>query len=320
MIDVYKLKNCRALVVGDIMLDCYKMGSSTRLSPEAPVPVVLIDDSFYTLGGAANVALNLSSLGCKVDLMGCIGSDTNGKILSDILSQQKIGWRVSVLPDVITTCKTRIIGNDQHLVRYDVERKINWLIQDFNPLKEHYDVVLISDYDKGVISQYNMNVIREIPNAKIVADFKPRNKKLFHNIFCISPNYFEAQNIAQDDTSSLEDLARTIKRSMNLESIIITLSNKGVFLMNPDESYLELPTHCYQPPKERHHRLDVSGAGDTLLSVFAAAVACGNSLNESVALANVAASIVVTKIGTCPCGLDELNREYTNFLGQQQNA
>jgi bifunctional ADP-heptose synthase (sugar kinase/adenylyltransferase) len=319
MIDFNNIPNAKILVIGDIILDHYKVGKVERLSPEAPVPLVNIDNELWRTGGAANVACNIKSIGCNVDLAGIIGNDSNGKIVKKLLSDCQIKTSEIVeSSNIKTTVKTRVIGSDQHIVRYDKEDVLSDIHPDKHLMfglirdiinKHEYDMVVISDYGKGIISNSTMEFLRTVLDArKIIADVKPKNKDLYKGIFCITPNRIESYQMVHVD-DSVDMIAKRLKEYLDLKCIIITLSTEGALLVDEDDNVHFISPHFYQPSVERHYRIDVTGAGDTLLSVFSAGVAAGNSLIDSLRLANIAASIIVTKLGPASCTLEELKIE-----------
>ena len=308
-------KDVSALVIGDIMLDIFLYGKSHRLSPEAPVPIVVVDHDSKVLGGAGNVASNLKSLGAHVDICGFVGEDVND--IRDLLGAADISAGNLILcKDMSTITKTRIVSNGQHLVRFDKEVQFNNLdavkeLEDrIKKLSERvYDFVIISDYNKGVISQRTMDIIKEsFKSVPIFVDPRPKNVNLYKGVFCITPNLHEAQTILNTDSYDVEHLAKNIKQMLNLKCVVITLSEKGLFLLG-DEDSQHINSYQIQTEQERLHRLDVSGAGDTLIGTFAACLSSGHSISESAFIGNVAAAIVVNKLGTAICSIEELNRE-----------
>lgn len=300
----------KILVIGDIILDRYVYGNSTRLSQEAPVPVVLVDKVTYILGGASNVAANLSDLGADVYLTGMVGNDHFAASLIELLDNKKIKCSL-VFTSLPTIVKTRVISNDQHLVRFDIEK--NYEKETENLLnkikilsKENFDGVIISDYSKGSITE---EIVYEIKNSfacKIFADIKPEHKEWYNNIYSITPNLNEAKRMSHK--KELVEIAKDIKETMSLNNVVITLSEEGLLLVDDKNDVYKCYAH-QRSVKERHHKKDVSGAGDTLLSVFCWSVISGNGLHYSVVLSNVAASVVVDKLGTSTCSYEELQQE-----------
>ena len=315
-----KFKQLSILVVGDIILDAYKIGKAERLSPEAPVPLISIKKEFHRLGGAANVANNLVHLGCNVDLCGVIGDDHVGQSLFELLQKEKIGTEyVHIDKNTCTISKTRIIADDQHVVRYDKEepcdKTYSHIIENLQKNCDKYNCIIVSDYNKGFVKTEIIEILKN-KNKKIYADIKPAKKDLYNGIYCITPNFCEAKqmigaelhDIAMDEISSYE-IAMHLKHYLNLQCIAITLSDRGAVGLCGDNNFVTMPTHICCLPKERHSRLDVTGAGDTFISILASAECIGLDFITSMKLANIGASIVVNKLGTCVCEVDELERE-----------
>lgn len=314
--DQLSFKNAKILVVGDVMLDIYRHGKASRISPEAPVPVVLISREENEAGGAANVAVNLRWLGCNIiDLVGYIGQDYAGHQLMSIISHNKINPDNLIQSTAPTITKTRILADKQHVIRYDEDsafdtsthRKVceDVMIQKLKDLShfKSFDIVVVSDYAKGTITNKVMETIRSYFPCPIICDFKPVNRLLFHNVFCITPNLSEAQQLAVSfKYKNLFELATVIKQSLDVEVVIITLSQDGICLLDRDNKYHSFSAQTVNRP-------DVTGAGDTVLSTLAACLATGHNLFESVKLGNLAAAVVVGKTGTATCSAKELQNE-----------
>lgn len=308
--------DAKILVVGDIMLDIYKYGKASRISPEAPVPVVLISREDKKAGGAANVAINLKQLGCGiVNLVGYIGDDYAGNQLIDIISKDKIDCDHLVVSTAPTITKTRILADKQHIIRYDEDSTFDTqlhrqtyediLIQRLKSLnyEQLFDIVIVSDYAKGTITDKVMETIKSCFSCPIICDFKSINHSLFHNVSCVTPNLDEAkQLIAPHKHDTLFELITTIKRSLNVKSVIITLSQEGICLLDQNNNFYRLGAQTIVGG-------DVTGAGDTVLSTLAACLAIGHTLTESVKLSNLAAAVVVRKTGTAVCSAEELQNE-----------
>lgn len=305
----------KILVVGDIMLDIYKYGVVSRISPEAPVPIVLISHENITTGGAANVAANLRELGCQVELAGYIGDDNVGHQLRIKLTQQGISHKNLIQSIVPTISKTRILADKQHMIRYDDDSTINTPQhqESYEPIlmrllerlskEQSFDIVIVSDYDKGTITNNIMETIKSCFSCPIVCDFKPINSPLFHNVFCVTPNLDEAKQLVvpyKHDT--LFELITKIKQLLKVESVIITLSQDGICLLDQNNDFCILGVQTIV-------RGDITGAGDTVISTLAACLATGHNLVESVRLCNLAAAVVVRKIGTAVCSAQELQDE-----------
>ena len=309
-------KNVSALVIGDVMLDVFLYGKSHRLSPEAPVPVVALDHDSKVLGGAGNVASNLKSLGIHVDICGFVGEDIND--IRDLLGVADISAGNLILcKGMHTITKTRVVSNGQHLVRFDKEVQFNnpesvvELEKRIRQISERvYDFIIISDYNKGVISKQIMDIVKDsFRSVPIFIDPRPKNVNLYKDVFCMTPNLSEAQAILNTDSNDAENLARKIKDMLNLKCVVITLSEKGLLLLDDKNSPHYVNAYQIQTEQERLHRMDVSGAGDTLIGTFAACLSSGHDLLKSAFIGNVAAAIVVNKLGTAICSIEELNRE-----------
>jgi len=304
--------SCRVLVAGDVMLDVYYWGDVGRISPEAPVPVVNVKKKTYTLGGAGNVALNLVGLGCDVALIGVCGDDPAGARVVRALADNNIHNHLVVDPDHITTTKTRVLGHKQQLVRLDEERR--WsavgrdgdrLVADFEALISGSDVVVLSDYGKGMFG----GGLAEIFIARCTAagvpvfvDPKGGDWSRYERATCITPNSGEFAAVCDapiDEESRFNDQAEAVIRKYHLDYLLVTMGSRGMALFGREMPPLHIST-------EAREVFDVSGAGDTVVGVVAAACGCGLPISEAAVLANCAAGIVVQKVGTSPISIVEL--------------
>ena len=321
----------RILVVGDVILDQYIRGSVSRISPEAPVPIVLQEDApQYTPGGAANVANNLRTLGAQVTLVGRIGADNEGKIFLKELKKQKINLR-GIFTDrtVPTIFKTRVIAGHQQVVRIDRERNLNALqgtvyerIKDFIlksiPL---YDGIIISDYGKGLIAAPLLAEICSLAIEKkkiITVDPKVEHFSYYRGVTGITPNKKEVENAIRDikirvangrrlaissdrlNTDADIDIAGAqLLKFLNLESLLITLGDQGMRLFEKGKK----PVHINTRAREVY---DVTGAGDTVISIFTLSLTAGATKHEAADLSNYAAGIVVGKMGAVAVTRKEL--------------
>ncbi|MEN8225827.1 MAG: D-glycero-beta-D-manno-heptose-7-phosphate kinase, partial [Bacteroidota bacterium] len=300
----------RILVIGDIILDKYFHGNVTRISPEAPVPVILKKYEKAVPGGAANVANNLEKLGARVMLVGIAGSDNNGQRLSAILEEENIATDV-VMGDNPTVTKIRIIGEHQQICRLDVEEdgplsdKVKKALLDTlgKQIRTH-DLVVISDYDKGVVNPESAAfIIEEAKKNKIPVIIDPKKKdwSLYAGASLITPNLKEFREVCHRrgfDDDKLSSSGKDVRDMFNLDNLLITLSDKGMMLITSDGHH-----HIDTVKKEV---FDVSGAGDTVIATLAACMANGFDIKTSVEIANIAAGIVVGKFGTAPVSLEEL--------------
>lgn len=303
--------NSKILIVGDIMLDKYYFGSVERISPEAPVPIVNIRKEESRLGGAANVANNIASLGGQSLLCGAIGHDFFGKEI-ERLSRQKNIKTVLLRTSAPTITKARIIGEKQQIVRVDYEDKAELKNEDKKPLKEaiqanltDYDILVISDYGKGLISEEFCNfLIRHArkEGKKIIIDPKGKNWKKYSGADIVTPNVKELSDIVgyivPNTDRAIEKAAREAIDANNLTSLLVTRSEKGMSLIS-DSIPVHIPTHSEEV-------FDVSGAGDTVVATLSICLAAGFNMTEAMKTANIAAGIVVKKIGTATLTIQEL--------------
>lgn len=305
-------KACRILVIGDLMIDAYVWGSVDRISPEAPVQIVSVDREDFTLGGAGNVVNNLSALGATVHVAGAIGAGADGRLLLDRFAALGVDTTgIVIQADRPTTRKTRIIAANQHVLRIDRESrqavspetrdKLGAFIQSALP---RVDVVLVSDYGKGVISPSLMTVIMAAANGKpVVVDPKGLDYSRYKGASLITPNRKEAglaAGIEIRETADLDRAARRIMDTVGIARLLITCGKDGMVLFDKDA----LPRRIHA---EARQVFDVSGAGDTVLAVLGLAMAAGADVAEAASLANIAAGIVVGKVGTATVSTEELS-------------
>lgn len=302
----------RVLVIGDLVLDRYLWGTVERISPEAPVPVVLLDHESHAVGGAANVAANLSGLGCKVVVAGALGGDDNGRRLSRLLRSLDIETTPTLLTkDRPTICKTRILGGQQQMLRLDVEK-----VRELGPQRERQMIVgiesriedcsaiVLSDYGKGVLSQtICQSVIRRARGLSIPVFVDPKGMDYRKYAGCevISPNRMEIAAATYADHSDLELLlqkGQQLCSGLGIGHLIVTLGELGIAVVDSSGSK--------RFPASAREVFDVSGAGDSVIATLCAAVAAGLHLYDAVELANMAAGIVISKVGTVPISRKEL--------------
>jgi len=319
------------MVIGDVVLDHYIKGSVSRISPEAPVPIVLQQESFYTPGGAANVANNLASLGANVCLVGEIGDDVEGAILKRELSKRRIHTQGIVVDSSIDTIfKTRIIAQHQQVVRVDrenhsdkredkIKRKKILLF-----LRKHikdFEAVVISDYGKGLIDLELLNEIHGLVLEKgipVIVDPKVEDLRFYGKVSCITPNKKEAESslkVMSEETrksygiiSTKLDQEQEIKANgqgllkfLGIDSLLITLGEQGMYLFEHNKDPFPIPTRAQEV-------FDVSGAGDTVISVFSLCLTAGANQPQAADIANYAAGVVVGKMGAVAVELDELKK------------
>ncbi|MGZ0655541.1 bifunctional heptose 7-phosphate kinase/heptose 1-phosphate adenyltransferase [Coraliomargarita sp. W4R72] len=305
------------VVIGDIMLDHYIMGDATRISPEAPVPVVSVARDTYVPGGAANVGNNFAGLGVPTTLVGSYTDDPESKLLGDVLKQRHIHLSPIGKKDGATTIvKTRVVVQRQQLCRIDREAKpaaygLDAQLQspEFLKLIQEADAILFSDYAKGVVNDALLNTVRAIvaqstKSPLLVVDPKPKRHLDLSGMTVMTPNRSEALQMAGFDSSpdaDFDDEAVTaaIFKAYNPEKLVITLGADGMLLGEHGKIIGRIAT-------EAQEVFDVSGAGDTVVAVLTAALAAGESLQDAAALANKAAGIVVSHLGTAPITREEL--------------
>ena len=301
------------LVVGDVMLDNYIWGDTSRISPEAPVPVVNVSKETYTAGGAANVALNIASLGGHTSLFGWIGQDSNGSKLVEIMDNKNINiLDEAICPNHHTIVKTRVICRRQQLCRLDYEpppETFNLSAEIINrviaPVAEQTDAVIISDYAKGVVTTDSIKAIQSAaPASTIIAiDPKPGCGTSYKNINIMTPNRSEACELAGIDNSqgeATEELfCKRIYEKFAPEYLIVTLGADGMLVSKSGKIVDKIPTVAREV-------FDVSGAGDTVISALTLAVSAGVTIEEAVRFANTAAGFVVGKIGTAAATPEDL--------------
>ena len=307
------IKNCRVSVIGDVMLDRYCFGEVTRISPEAPVPINRVTKIKETLGGAANVAHNLALLGCQTSIIAQIGNDNNGENFLTKLNYCGIDGTKILRTDKPTTTKVRIISGHQQMLRLDFEDTTaldgidaeNFLANVFEGI-ENVDAVIISDYGKGVCTEKICSEIisrcRSL-NKIVTVDPKSDDWTKYRAANFITPNLKEFNAILTKKISNVDDeiekSARGVIDEFNLNGLVVTRSAEGLTLID-GEKISHIKAHAQEV-------FDVSGAGDTVIAVFTAALAGGIDSASAAYLANVAAGIVVAKVGTYAVNRDELS-------------
>lgn len=303
------------LVLGDVILDHYIWGQVERICPEAPVPVVEVTRDSSMLGGAGNVVRNLRTLGAHVLLCGVMGEDEAALEIKKKLKECDVsGEGLIVESSRQTSKKTRIVAGHQQVVRFDMETKAAISSQTTRDIlhyvKQHWsslDAVIVSDYGKGVIHPLLLDELRcfHQKNPKLISvDPKERNMEFYRGFSLITPNKKEAAFAAQKSIETLEDLkeaGRKIIHHLQCENLVVTLGAEGMALFKKEGEFLKVPTFAKEV-------FDVSGAGDTVVSVLTLALSSGASLNEAVVLANYAAGVVVGKVGTATISALELKK------------
>ena len=299
----------RVLVVGDIMLDRYWYGPTARVSPEAPVPVVRITDSDDRPGGAANVALNLAALGCAVDLVGAVGTDEAAEILHAQLAAAGVGLHLVRCPDKPTITKLRILSRNQQLLRLDFEEpleaaEVAGLPGRVAAALPGCGVLVLSDYAKGSLHDpAALIALATAAGVPALADPKGSDFSRYRGATLLTPNLAELEAVVGPcpDEATLCARGLALVRELELGALLVTRGEQGMTLLRPGHPELHLPARAREV-------YDVTGAGDTVIAALAGALAAGATLPDAVALANLAAGIVVGKLGTAAVSAPELRQ------------
>jgi len=302
------IKELRVLIIGDVMIDAYLWGRVDRISPEAPVPVVLVEKTDKRLGGAANVAINLQALGATPVLCSVVGEDAEGVTFFELMGGLKLPLEGIVKSaSRKTTIKHRILSGGHHLLRIDSENENNLNVDDSEKLLKkilallpRVDAVVFEDYDKGVLSE---TLITQVVNACIdkgiptIVDPKKRNFLQYKNVSLFKPNKKELrEGLKWDnpltDIQAIKDAAVILREGLKADTVLITLSEQGI-LLDSERDTIYIPAH-------KREICDVSGAGDTVISVAAVAYTLGLSPRQVAALSNLAGGIVCEQVGVVP--------------------
>ncbi|MEA1916523.1 MAG: D-glycero-beta-D-manno-heptose-7-phosphate kinase [Campylobacterota bacterium] len=319
----FRDKNPHILVIGDLMIDHYLWGGCDRISPEAPVQVVDISRESRVLGGAGNVINNLITLGAKVDVLSVIGDDDNGQELRGMFKEIDVSSNMLIVqPNRKSSKKSRIIASSQQILRYDKEsrddieeRSVELMLEAFKKNISKYEIVIISDYAKGVITtSLAQAVMSEAKkhSVKVLVDPKGSDYSKYSGAYLLTPNKKEASQataIDINDEKSLQDALLKLKSSCNLELSLITLSEDGIAVY--DEKLKRFPTVAKEV-------FDVTGAGDTVIASLAYALALNFNIDEASRFSNLAAGVVVGKIGSATVSIDEIE-EYEASLHQSSS-
>lgn len=320
-----KFKNRKVLVIGDLMLDEFLWGKARRIAPEAPVPVVEIERETLHIGGAGNVVANLAALGASPVVIGVCGNDINGERLSKEFEKIEVKTSSIVIdPSRPTTVKTRIIAHSQHVVRADREKKTpvnseveKQLVDNFLGLLPIVDGVVVSDYEKGVITLGLLEKILPIAAERgipVCIDPKLKNFEHYQPATIVTPNQTEAESAARIAMENEETVAIVGSRLRNIlggASVLITRGEGGMSLFEKDQDATHVPTIAREV-------YDVTGAGDTVIATLALGLASGASMLESAILANYAAGVVVGKVGTATASPEEVLAEIDHFFHQHK--
>ncbi len=310
--NIPSFSGCTALIIGDIMLDQYYWGEVDRISPESPVPVLHVKEKTSTLGGAANVARNCAALGCTTHLVGVCGSDEAGALLQKVARERGIEPCVVMTQSHPTTVKTRAIASTQQLIRLDEEYTGGYdqsvqeqVYSRCAQLMSRADVCILSDYNKGLLSSYMCETLIECARKNDVAVFvdpKTTEWGRYTGATAVTPNIKEFREVTSTSIHTDAEIAQHAQRLMDaysLSQLLVTRGAEGMTLCRPGKEAAHIGTQVQEV-------YDVSGAGDTVIAVYASAYAAGASPDEAMRIANTAAGIVVGKVGTQPITAEEL--------------
>ena len=303
----------KVAVIGDMMLDCYFWGSVSRISPEAPVPIVEIDNEFFRFGGAANVALNILKLGGIPVPIGVIGNDNDGEIFKNLLNDSGIqADGIFIDKSRPTTAKSRVIADGQHVVRIDKESKeyissetSQKLFAFLNRSIDDLDALILQDYNKGVLSYDLIKESIETANNKgkiITVDPKFNNFFSYKNVTVFKPNKKESEDALGVKFKTEEDIIKAGEKlisKINSQYLLLTLGENGIALFDKENNYWRIPTKARKVA-------DVSGAGDTVISTLTVALSAGADIKTASYLANYAGGLVCEEVGILPIEIDYL--------------
>ena len=301
--------HAHVLVVGDLMLDRYWHGDTSRISPEAPVPVVRVEEAEERAGGSGNVALNIAALGAHAMVIGLTGEDEASDALGKLLIKQGVECEFEQVPDCSTITKLRVLSRHQQLIRLDFEDGFSryhgdGLLQRYQQQLATAGAVILSDYGKGTLRDIQDFIqAARSKNVPVLVDPKGNDFARYHGATLITPNMseFEAVVGACHSDEEIEVKGTALMQQYDLKALLVTRSEHGMTLLQQDNKPLHLPTQAREV-------YDVTGAGDTVISVLTAALAAGNSLADATALSNLAAGIVVSKLGTATVSVEEIRR------------
>ena len=305
-----RLARARVLVVGDAMLDRYWFGAVDRISPEAPVPVVRVTREEERLGGAANVALNVKTLGAQSTLLTVVGVDEPAKKLQGLLEQLGVTALLGSDPKLYTIFKLSVIGRAQQLIRIDFENQpehevLTGLLSDYERVLPEHDAVLFSDYGKGGLTHIpRMIELARLLHKPVLIDPKGSDYSRYAGATVITPNRTELAQVigAWSSEAQLIERAQALRHANGVDALLLTRSEDGMSLFDDDPRD---GGHTRVPAQAREV-FDVTGAGDTVIATLAAMLACGMTLREAMPVANRAGGIVVGKFGTASVGFEEL--------------
>ncbi len=303
---VPELSAVRVLVVGDVMLDRYWFGEVSRISPEAPVPVVRVTRNEERPGGAANVARNIAALSAQASLLSVTGDDEAGRRIAQLMQEEGVAAQLHRDATISTTIKLRVIGRQQQLLRIDFETApshevLATALSDYERLLRDTDVVVLSDYGKGGLAHITrMIAMANAAGKPVLVDPKGDDYSRYRNATLLTPNRSEFRDVAGSwkDEEELTRKAEALRQELGLQGLLITRSEEGMTLYRAGERLHELT--------QAREVFDVSGAGDTVIATLAVMLGCGAEMSEAVRVANRAAGIVVGKLGTAVVHREEL--------------
>ena len=320
-LEIPKFDTARVLVVGDVMLDRYWHGATSRISPEAPVPVVKVGNAEDSPGGAGNVALNLAALGAAATLVGLVGLDEAGEELETRLRAAGVLCDFEKVADKPTITKLRIVSRHQQLIRLDFEEAFDISsAQAVNAkvaaLLDGTDVVIVSDYNKGALAAVSALITQaRKQGVRVLVDPKGEDFTKYRGATLLTPNLHEFEQVmgACESEEDLVAKGRLLIKELELEALLVTRGEHGMSLIRANEAELHIPARARDV-------FDVTGAGDTVISVLGAALAAGAGLPEAVALSNIAAGLAVTRVGTVAVSGPELRREVQSDGGSDRGV
>lgn len=309
-IDSLDFSCCNVLIIGDVMIDRYISGDTERVSPESPVPVVHIQGEKNIAGGAANVALNVSSLGGCASIQGVVGNDSDGTLLSTLMQDKGVKPNFSTTDDAPTIVKTRVMSRHQQLLRLDYEQRPcekskQYLYECFVDILDQFTVVILSDYAKGAVEDAQQFIsAAKSRNVPILVDPKGKDFSKYRGATLLTPNLAEFESIVGKCSSNEEIVsrARQLLADFDIEAVLVTRGADGMTLVQSGRREIHIPT-------EAADVFDVTGAGDTVIASFAACFSVTGNMVDSARFANMCAGIVVGKSGTATVSMEEIRRK-----------
>ena len=306
IVKIPDLARARVLVVGDVMLDRYWFGEVSRISPEAPVPIVKIQRTEERPGGAANVARNAASVGAQTVLLSVVGDDDAGRRIAQLAHEASINAHLHQDPAISTTVKLRVVGRQQQLLRIDFETApsrevLADKLADYEKLLDGCDAVILSDYGKGGLTHISRMIeMGRAAGKPVLVDPKGSDYSRYAGATILTPNRSELQEVVGkwDSEADLEERAQNLRRKLGLQALLLTRSEDGMSLFR-EGSVLHESARAREV-------FDVSGAGDTVIAVVGAMLAVHATMEDAMRLANLAAGIVVGKLGTATVNMEEL--------------